>query len=69
MTASVPSVMSERTHLFVAENLTAGAMHLERDEELEPFVVSWSQAVAWALDGTITDAKTIIGLLLLDDMR
>ena len=64
-----PGVMSERTVLYVAEDLAAGAMHLERDEELEPFVVTWSQALSWALDGTIKDAKTLIALLLWDRMR
>jgi ADP-ribose pyrophosphatase len=55
-----PGVLSERTHLFVAEDLVAGAMRLERDEELEPFVVPWSQTLGWALDGTIRDAKTLV---------
>jgi ADP-ribose pyrophosphatase len=64
-----PGVMSERTHLFVAEDLVPGAMHLERDEELEPFVIPLSQAVAWALDGTIKDAKTLVALLLWERIR
>jgi len=59
-----PGVMSERTHLFVAEDLTPGPMHLERDEDLQPFVATMSDAVRWALDGTIRDAKTIVALLL-----
>jgi hypothetical protein len=44
-------------------------MQLERDEELEPQVVAWAQAVAWALDGTIRDAKTLVALLLWDRLR
>jgi ADP-ribose pyrophosphatase len=63
-----PGVLSERTHLFVATQLTPGAMHLEKDEDLTPEVVAWSQAVAWALDGTIRDAKTLVAILLWDKM-
>jgi ADP-ribose pyrophosphatase len=59
-----PGVLSERTHLFVARDLTAGPMSLEADEQLEPQIVAWPQALAWALDGTIRDAKTLVALLL-----
>jgi ADP-ribose pyrophosphatase len=59
-----PGVLSERTHLYVAAELVPGPMHLEKDEELTPEVVSWSQALTWALDGTIQDAKTLIAVLL-----
>jgi ADP-ribose pyrophosphatase len=64
-----PGVLSERTHLFVAENLSPGEMRPERDEDLEPFVVVWPQAVQWVLDGTIRDAKTIVAVLLWDRKR
>lgn len=59
-----PGVLSERTHLFLARDLTPGPMHLEADENLEPIVVAWSEAIRWALDGTIRDAKTLVALLL-----
>jgi ADP-ribose pyrophosphatase len=58
-----PGILSERTHLFVAEDLTAGAMRLEVDEQLEPRIVLWTQALAWTRDGTIRDAKTLVALL------
>ena len=64
-----PGVLSEKTHLYVAEGLTAGAMRPERDEELEPFDVPWKEAVSWALDGTIRDAKTLVAILLWDRLR
>jgi ADP-ribose pyrophosphatase len=64
-----PGVLSETTHLFVAEGLTPGAMHLERDEDLHPEVVPWPQALAWARDGTIRDAKTLVALLLWEEAR
>jgi ADP-ribose pyrophosphatase len=58
-----PGVLSERTHLFVAEELTPGPMQLEKDEDIQPQVVAWELALAWALDGTIRDAKTLVALL------
>ena len=64
-----PGVLSERTHLFLAEDLTPGAMRPEVDEQMEPHIVSWEQAMAWALDGTIRDAKTLVALLLWDRLR
>jgi ADP-ribose pyrophosphatase len=64
-----PGVMSERTHVFAASDLTAGAMRLEADEKLEPVVVEWKQALAWAVDGTIRDAKTLVALFWWERIR
>src|SRR5262249_257010 len=36
-----PGVLSERTHLFLARDLTPGPQRLEKDEELQPQIVSW----------------------------
>lgn len=59
-----PGVMNEQLHLFVAENLTAGAMRPEADEQLEPVIVPLADAVRMCLSGEIRDAKTITALLL-----
>jgi ADP-ribose diphosphatase len=64
-----PGVLSERTHLFVAEGLTPGEMKLEPCEQIEPRTVPLAQALAWAADGTIRDAKTLIALLLWEKRR
>jgi ADP-ribose pyrophosphatase len=64
-----PGVLSERSHLYLATELTPGPMNLEECENLEPQVVAWKDAVAWALDGTIHDAKTMIAILLWDRWR
>jgi ADP-ribose pyrophosphatase len=64
-----PGVLSERTHVFVARDLTPGPQRLEKDERISPRIVTWRQAVAWALDGTIRDAKTLIAILLWDRLR
>src|SRR5438876_11210219 len=67
----IPSrgVLSERTHLFLAQKLTPGLQRLEKDEDLQPQIVAWPEALSWALDGTIHDAKTLIAILLWDRLR
>jgi ADP-ribose pyrophosphatase len=64
-----PGVLSERTHLYLARDLTPGAMHLEAGEDLEPHTVAWRDALAWATDGTIRDAKTLVAILLWERLR
>jgi ADP-ribose pyrophosphatase len=64
-----PGVLSEQTHLFLAEGLTAGPLQLEKDEQLEPQVIPWSQAVEWACSGVIRDAKTLVAVFLWDQLR
>jgi ADP-ribose pyrophosphatase len=64
-----PGVLSEKTVLFVARGLTPGAMSLEDDEQLEPVLVPWTEAVSMALAGTIRDAKTLVAILLWDRLK
>jgi ADP-ribose pyrophosphatase len=64
-----PGVLSEKMYLFLAEDLTPGPMQAEPGEQLEPQVVAWRDAVAWCLDGTIRDAKTLVAVLLWDRLR
>jgi ADP-ribose pyrophosphatase len=64
-----PGVLSERTHLFLASELTKGTMQLEKDENLEPVIVAWRDALTWAKDGMIRDAKTLVALLLWSVVR
>jgi ADP-ribose pyrophosphatase len=64
-----PGVLSEKTHLFVARGLTPGEMKLEDDEQLEPVLVPWQDALQWVLDGTIRDAKTVVALLLWEKLK
>jgi ADP-ribose pyrophosphatase len=64
-----PGVMTEVTHLFLAEDLTPGAAHLEADEELRPEVVRWEEALGMLDTGQIVDAKTLVGLMFFERMR
>jgi ADP-ribose pyrophosphatase len=59
-----PGVLDEKLHLFVAEGLTAGAMRPEADEQLEPVVLDFAEAIRMCVSGEIRDAKTITTLLL-----
>jgi ADP-ribose pyrophosphatase len=64
-----PGVLSEVIHLYLAEQLTPGPMNLEADEQLEPQIIPWQQALSWAMDGTIRDAKTLVALFWLERLR
>jgi 8-oxo-dGTP pyrophosphatase MutT (NUDIX family) len=60
---SSPGVFSERLHLFFARDImTATAAH-EHAEVIEVHWLPLAQAREWALDGTIADAKSVIGIL------
>jgi ADP-ribose pyrophosphatase len=60
---SSPGVFSERLHLFFATGLAPAAAAHERAEVIEVHWLPFAQACTWALDGTISDCKTAIGLL------
>jgi 8-oxo-dGTP pyrophosphatase MutT (NUDIX family) len=60
---SSPGVFSERLHLFLATGLTPAATAHEASELIEVHWIALAQACDWALDGTLADAKTALGLL------
>jgi ADP-ribose pyrophosphatase len=64
-----PGIMSERMHLFVARDLVAGDAQREAGEKIENLVVSLEEAMRMALEGTIEDAKSLVGLLYYDRRR
>lgn len=64
-----PGILSERMHLYLARGLQPGTTALEPGEQIETLVVPWSEAMRMAFDGTIEDAKTLIGLLHYDHLR
>ena len=59
---STPGFTDEVIHLFKATGLTPGKQHLDRDEVLNVIELPLERAIAQIGDGTIRDAKTIIGL-------
>jgi ADP-ribose pyrophosphatase len=56
----------EAIELFLARKLTRGAAKLDAGEFLETLIVPFDEAIAMALDGRITDVKTVAGLLWAD---
>jgi len=59
---TTPGFTDEVIHLFLATGLSPGTQNLERDEVLEVVEMPLEQAIHRIADGTIRDAKTIIGL-------
>lgn len=59
---SSPGIFTERVHLYLARDLHTTAQAIGGDEYLEVRWVDFDQVLAWAVDGTLCDGKTIIGL-------
>ncbi len=64
-----PGILRERMHIFLATELVEGRMSLAEDEQIEPMIVRWSEAIEMVEDGSIQDAKSIVGLLSYDRIR
>lgn len=64
-----PGIMSERMYLYSATGLTPGEQALEAGEEIETAITPWKDAVRMAVDGTIRDAKSMVGILLCEQLR
>ncbi|MBX3283142.1 MAG: NUDIX hydrolase [Acidobacteria bacterium] len=60
-----PGFLTERMHLFLATGLTETAQNLDEDEFVEIERYSPEKLTEMVQNGTITDAKTIIGIALL----
>jgi len=59
---SSPGILTEVIHLYLAEGLRRAAHDHETHEIIEIHWLPFRQALEWCRDGTITDAKTLIGL-------
>ena len=58
-----PGYTTERIHLFLATGLEQAVQDLDADEVIsEVRAVPADTARAWSTDGTIVDAKTIVGI-------
>ncbi|MFO1399614.1 MAG: NUDIX hydrolase [Steroidobacteraceae bacterium] len=60
---SSPGVFTETVHLFLARDLQVAPMAHEASELIEVHWVDLDQACSDALEGRISDGKTIVGLL------
>jgi len=66
---TAPGFTDEAIHLFLATGLHAGRQQLQQDEVLDIVRVPFQEALDWALDGRIRDAKTLCGLMRADLFR
>jgi len=60
---TTPGFTDEKIHLYMATDLTNGAVKLDTDEFVEPVVMPLSEALELIHSGEISDAKTICTLL------
>ena len=60
---------TERIEIFIARGLTLQEQKLDDGEFLEVFTAPLATALEWVRTGTITDSKTIIGLMWLDKQQ
>jgi ADP-ribose pyrophosphatase len=60
---------SERIEVWFARGLTGGETALDDGEFLDVFAASLDELATWAREGRVTDAKTLVGLLWLQQLR
>ena len=65
----VISYSTEFIDIWFARELTAGERQLDAGEFLDVFSASADELLQWCRDGRVTDAKTLTGLLWLQNLR
>ncbi len=65
----VISYSTEFIDIWFARELTAGERKLDSGEFLDVFSASADELLQWCRDGRITDAKTLTGILWLQNLR
>ena len=61
---TTPGFCDEKIHLYLARQLVPVTAHPERDEVIEIHWLTIGRAIELVRNGTIHDAKTMLGLLL-----
>ncbi|MCP4888220.1 MAG: NUDIX hydrolase [Rubripirellula sp.] len=59
---SAPGICDELMHLYLAEDLSAGQHAREATEQIENRITTRQEVVQMMADGSICDAKTLVGL-------
>lgn len=65
----VVAYSTEFIEVWFARDLRPGPRHLDEGEFLEVFIATPEQLYAWCRDGQVTDAKTLIGALWLQNVQ
>jgi ADP-ribose pyrophosphatase len=63
-TIVTPGFCDETIHLFLARELESATVQQELHEVIEIHRVDFATALSWVYDGTLRDAKTMLGLAL-----
>ena len=56
----------EKIEMFLAEELTHAGATLDAGETLEIFTAPWQELLQWVRHGTVTDVKTMLGVMWLE---
>ncbi|MCX7697882.1 MAG: NUDIX hydrolase [Candidatus Goldbacteria bacterium] len=64
-----PGIMTEKMHIFIATDLIKSQQELDIDENISIKKIKLDEAIRMIKKGKITDAKTIVGLLLLKNFN
>jgi ADP-ribose pyrophosphatase len=64
----VVSYSTEVIEIWFAKGLTAGEQQLDEGELLDVFTATSAELMAWCRDGVITDAKTLVAALWLQNV-
>ncbi len=56
----------EKIEMFLAEELSHEGATLDAGETLEVFTSRWQQLLQWVREGTVTDVKTMVGVMWLE---
>ena len=65
----VISYSTEFIDIWFARGLTQGERQLDTDEFLDVFTATTAELLAWCASGQVTDAKTLIGMLWLQNVQ
>ena len=56
----------EKIEMFLAEDLAHEGAALDAGETLEVFTAPWQQLLQWVREGTVTEVKTMLGVMWLE---
>lgn len=65
---SSPGVFTERVYLYLARQLSATTSHVADDEVLQVHWIPLEEAVRWVMLGDIADAKSVIGIMKVNQL-